>query len=374
MKHDLKRVKALDGIRGLAAIMVFFSHFAVMFYPAFYWSDKDISHCNNIDFFIGQTPFSFLCNGNSGVMIFLMLTGFGSYMIRGGVTKYISLRYLKLLIISIISSCPIYLLYQIGLVRYQQIENILSTPWLIGWNPVDKPYISPLLANPLSSLTAYNGVLWTMPYIFWSSMIAVLLYVMHENCRNRYILYILFAIIFINMGEVYYIPCTLGALFADQYLSLTEKSISSLKGGLICLLGIYLCAYPTGEAPVLFVYAFLPYRFYAYYHIAGAACLIYAALYCSPIKHCMESSFMQFLGKYSMQIYVVHYGILISFSAWMFGSMNDTLSYNITCLAVFIATAVLVMGTALLCAKLIAPIFRLLDMGYDKLLGLQNNK
>lgn len=87
MKHDLKRVKALDGIRGLAAIMVFFSHFAVMFYPAFYWSDKDISHCNNIDFFIGQTPFSFLCNGNSGVMIFLMLTGFGSYMIRGGGNK-----------------------------------------------------------------------------------------------------------------------------------------------------------------------------------------------------------------------------------------------------------------------------------------------
>lgn len=83
----MKRVKALDGIRGIAAIMVFFSHFAVMFYPAFYWSNKEISHCNDIDFFIGQTPLSFLCNGNSGVMIFLMLTGFGSYMIGSGGNK-----------------------------------------------------------------------------------------------------------------------------------------------------------------------------------------------------------------------------------------------------------------------------------------------
>lgn len=82
-----KRIKSLEGVRGMAAIMVYFSHFAVMFYPAFYWSDKNISHCGGVDLLIGQTPFSFLLNGNSGVMIFLILTGIGTYMMRGGGRK-----------------------------------------------------------------------------------------------------------------------------------------------------------------------------------------------------------------------------------------------------------------------------------------------
>lgn len=367
-----KRIKSLEGVRGMAAIMVYFSHFAVMFYPAFYWSDKNISHCGGVDLFIGQTPFSFLLNGNSGVMFFLILTGIGTYMMRGGV-KNLTLRYIKLLVIALFSSLPVYILFQLNLTYYQQIENILLTPWFGGWNPIEKSYLSLLMANPLSSLTTYNGVLWTMPYFFWSSIIAALLYVMSLNCRNQYILYILFTIVFINMGEVYYIPCILGVFIANRYAMAAEKRLSFPKGALLFLLGIYLCAYPTGGVPVLWIYSFLPYKFYAFYHMFGAFCLIYAALYWSPVKHCMECSLMQFLGKYSMPIYVVHYGILISFSAWLFRVLNNSLSYNVSVILVFLATSVAVMVIAYIISKIMGLVFRLLGIVYDRVLGQQNN-
>lgn len=82
----LERKKSIEGIRGTATIMVYLSHFAVMFYPAFYWGGRGRSHCNGMDILIGQTPLSFILNGNSGVMLFLMLNGFCTYLVccQGG--------------------------------------------------------------------------------------------------------------------------------------------------------------------------------------------------------------------------------------------------------------------------------------------------
>lgn len=33
----MKRIPCVEGVRGLASVLVLFSHIGVMFYPAFYW-------------------------------------------------------------------------------------------------------------------------------------------------------------------------------------------------------------------------------------------------------------------------------------------------------------------------------------------------
>lgn len=96
----MKRINSLEGLRGIAALMVLFNHLGVMFYPAYYWGAEEIGgHCEFIEYYLGQTPLSFLFAGHSAVMIFFVLTGFGSFMVcdkgRAQCVKYASLRFLN---------------------------------------------------------------------------------------------------------------------------------------------------------------------------------------------------------------------------------------------------------------------------------------
>lgn len=36
----MKRINSLEGLRGIAVLMVLFNHLGVMFYPAYYWGGQ----------------------------------------------------------------------------------------------------------------------------------------------------------------------------------------------------------------------------------------------------------------------------------------------------------------------------------------------
>ena len=156
MQVNSGRVKSIEGVRGLAALVVLVHHFAVMYYPAYYWGGMERSHYNSIDIWLGQTPLSFFVNGNSGVMIFLVLTGFGTYMIcgkgAGAYIKYLVLRYIKLLILAVFASVFVWLLFCTDLTFFQDIIGELRTPWFDNWNPQTYSYTSLLKENPIVSL------------------------------------------------------------------------------------------------------------------------------------------------------------------------------------------------------------------------------
>lgn len=37
----MQRINSLEGLRGIAALMVLFSQLGVMFYPAYYWGTEE---------------------------------------------------------------------------------------------------------------------------------------------------------------------------------------------------------------------------------------------------------------------------------------------------------------------------------------------
>ena len=356
------RLKSIEGIRGIATLMVFFSHFAVMFYPAFYWGGTERSHCNDFDIWIGQTPISFFLNGNSGVMIFLILTGFGTYMLccksMKDCARYISLRYFKLFILTFIASASVWLLFKWDLVFALDIDEELLTPWFGNWNPMEDSYFSLVLQNPLESLATYNGVLWTMKYMFVGTIVSVVMYLLSVNCAKPYLVYFLSIVVLVNMKETYYIPCVLGVFLADVYNNNKSKRINLPWGIVLAVLGIYLCAYPTGMEPTLPIYSFLPYEYCHYYHILGAGSLVYISLFWPFCVQFLEKKFFQIFGKHSMSIYVLHYGIIISFSAYLYTKLCDIISYNITVILIFIFTSCIVMFTSCILSKLVNIIFK----------------
>lgn len=359
-----ERLECIEGMRGFAAIIVFMHHFAVMFYPAFYWGGEEKSHCNGIEIWIGQTPFAFLLNGNSGVMLFLMLVGFGTYMVcRRGVNayrRYLVLRYFKLVFLAIIASAFVWILLRANLTFYQDVIGEIYTPWFDNWNPKELNYFSILKENPLISLQKYNNTLWTMQYIFMGSILCVVLYIICENCRGRYWIYLLSIIVLINMLQVYMIPCVVGFVLADLYSHNVGYKLKIGTRILLTVLGVYFCAYPTGVAPTLAVYSILPFKYCLYYHIIGVGCLIYVVLFGTFLSKFLKSRILQLCGKYSMSVYMVHYGVLISYSAWLYSILSDYVDYNCVALYNLITTTCVVALTA-------ASVQKASDFIYDKM-------
>ena len=394
----IKRVVGIEGLRGLAGMIVFFSHFGLMFYPAYYWG-IELCHFRDLDYKFGQTPLAFIVNGNSAVLMFLMIAGFGTYYVyqKGMVKirKYLVLRYFKLVVMAMASVLLTWVLVKTGLTFYQGIMQELKSPCYDTFNPLQLSPKIVLMYSPLSSSVMYNGALWTMPFFFYGAILSVLLCFLSDGVKKRIWIYIVAVAIVLNLQQLYYLACIVGVALADFYNSvlLTRKEIaadshaadaakapsqrnyfSRCMGFVFVLLGIYLCAYPTGAAPTTRIYSWLPFAYCFYYHLIGTTLLILAILLDKWIERVMSMRMFQFLGKYSMAIYLVHSSVLISFSPWMYTILRTRLSYNRNVFYVFIASNIVVLAGAVVFKRIIDMIYLLVDKVYEWVLPADLNK
>ena len=76
MTKTVSKIAYLDGIRGVAAFLVFFHHFLLAFYSAYYTFDLNASNLPGWEVRYGQSLFSVITNGHFCVCIFFVLSGF----------------------------------------------------------------------------------------------------------------------------------------------------------------------------------------------------------------------------------------------------------------------------------------------------------
>ena len=162
-----------------------------MFYPAYYWAgiEETGRHCELIEYYLGQTPLAVLFAGHSGVMIFFILTGFGSFLVcekgREQRVRYASLRFFKLAVLLMLSTMIIGVLLEFNFTFYNDIVNYTCSPWIQGWGTVlEHNVVKFFFGNWFTTGSAYNPTLWTIPYIFMGSAICVMLYVLWCNLKK----------------------------------------------------------------------------------------------------------------------------------------------------------------------------------------------
>lgn len=368
------RIKSIEGCRGLAAIIVMLTHFFVMFYPAIYWGTEYTHLKQGLDYRLGQfLPFP---SADSGVTLFLLITGFGSYIAidsrRIDIRKYLFLRYPKLLVLTLLGALPVVLLLHGGLVFVSDIADSLHTPWFNGWPPVDASLGQLILHNPIGAFVVYNNVLWTMPYFFYGAMLSfVLTSIFSGSLRQNFYVSLAAAMIVVNISQYYYMACIAGTFLGFCYKHRNDIfKFSRLQKIIIFLWALYFCSYPTGiigPEGIFWRHGFE--QAYIFYHVAGSILFVLLTLVpCSLAGHVMESKLFQWLGRYSMGIYLIHYSILVSPIAWLYSYLpaESYLGKIAMLLPVYIGLglmagmAVQAIGNYLFCLldKLYACIFR----------------
>lgn len=350
MKSSFGQIKALNSVRGLAALIVVFSHFAGLFYPATVHGSSQVIH-TRFDVLIHETPLRFFFAGTFAVTIFFILSGFVLTL------KYLSgrqkslfssavKRYFRLMPVALVSVLFAYFLVASGLsVTLNGSKEVLAQH---NFNPT---FLDAFIQGTVGVFTMdsrgvkfYNPVLWTLYYELLGSMLVFGLATMSRGQPKRWLLYIIALLAFSTTSFVGFI---VGLILADIYVTkpnwyekVRDMSVWYKVGLLI--IAFCIAGYPGHTPDSIGNY----WRMFTIIQdevvldrsllqlIAGTI-IIVLTLSWGRLSRLLEARPLLWLGKISFTLYAVHLLFIYSFSIKFFSMFSHHFNYNISFLLTF---------------------------------------
>lgn len=357
----MRHFKELEGLRGLAAVIVVLYHFLLSFYLlAFFGSAGNPSvmqHTRFEDNLYGN-PVMALLSGTFAVAIFFVLSGFvlsikffqtkDPSVIKSLATK----RYTRLMLPALASVLICYLLIKLGASHTSQAAVVTQSGWLaMNWAFV--PSLFDAVRNAVwgifvSGQSAYNNVLWTMTSEFVGSFLVFGFALLFAHSKHRWFAYALLLIILFN---TWFIPFIVGMIFADLY---SKGYLRPRKRGLSAVLlvsvAIFCGGFPVGAVTNTIYSALgLPVttgiNSFVLYTTIGASIAVFTVLTTTQIAKLFSMKYISILGRYTFSLYLVHIPILFTMTTGLFLYFHQFMGYNRS-VAVAIACSVPVLAVA----------------------------
>lgn len=325
--------RSADGLRGVAAFSVAIMHFIAAFlpmvlhntYPAIFAENKS----PDTAFKIVTSPLATLFyNGHLAVLIFFVLSGYvltlpyfdapGGAMLT--LKKRLWSRYLRLNIPIAGATLLSFAVYKFGLYSNVQASEISgSFIWLKSFYPNDISSVVAAKDAFYDSIVNGDGKLipplWTLKIEFIGSIFLLLFYISKPPSKTLVPSLLVFFLLYVLFGQdsIYYY-----AIFFGSYL---HTSPASSKFALFAV-GLYFGSFQLNSI----AYDFLPstalnghdaWEKAAFYRTIGAV-LITAAVVKGFGARFFGSKAIQFLGKISFSLYLIHFIILCSLSSYLY--------------------------------------------------------
>ncbi|MEN9548820.1 MAG: hypothetical protein RIR12_1411 [Bacteroidota bacterium] len=310
------RFEYLDGLRGIAALLVVFWHFRQLFVSNILNTNLFTKFWNLFDVFF--------LTGTFAVQLFFVLSGFvlsyGALNSKSFIYKQLTKRAFRLIFPVFITSVIYYFFLRKGLIVYNSdyaeayIKGIGIDNFLL-WNTIFnfKTFIvlffrDFLLFGDWSFNLNINSALWTIPIELYWSYVILLTQLLITKISNKGIkvatltICMLFGAFFAAFkGFEFGILFLSGSLFAFFHKNLCTISFNWLvKIGLLIIVIIV--------------------SFFARFWLSNvfAILLLGGALHITILREFLSSKIFVFLGKISFSLYLLHMLPLGSIVAWLF--------------------------------------------------------
>ena len=333
--------RSADGLRGMAAFNVAICHFVSAFLPAMLHKNYPSIFSESIEKsaifdFLTSPPVTLFFNGNFAVVLFFVLSGYVltiPYFAKNEKTviqKRLWARYLRLNIPIAAAIFLSYAVYKSGLYVNLQASEASGSTWLGNYYKEGISFSSVLkdasFASILFGVGTFIPPLWTLKIEFIGSLYLLLFYMVKPRHKTILPMAVVFLFLAANHGgdAIYFMGIFAGSLF----------NMFKLKRGLVPLsffLGAYFGAF---QFKSLF-YEFLPsVSFFGIsssadkniYNTVGAILMTVAVINGFGRKF-FEFRFIQFLGRISYSMYLLHFIILCSLTSFVYVLLpNDNLS------------------------------------------------
>lgn len=330
------RLAALDGLRGIAAVIVVLSHaLLITTYADRYVAVLHGEGTDPIAKVIANTPLRFLVMGNEAVVIFFVLSGFVLTlpMLRGrglNLWAYYPRRILRLwipLAASVIFAGVIIILTT-------QNPSDASSAWV---KQHSFPSLDPRkLLDAVMIITgdpAINNPLWSIKWEMLFSLLLPVAFLLALRVTRNYWLVIVGAAIVTGIGipstvmAVKYMPMFFVGCLVAKIVHTRGVASRPIAAWMLVLGGGVLIGIPD-VARILRLPDIAQALSYGSVTV-GAAMIVYALTIPSGITTCFASRPVRFLGRISFSLYLVHAPILIGAVHVMPSNPNATLFFSI---------------------------------------------
>jgi peptidoglycan/LPS O-acetylase OafA/YrhL len=330
MKRD--KLLFLEGIRGVAAIIVFLCHLRNTFIIDL---DKKIylflvGHTNSI--FISKTIYgllNILLDGNLAVFIFWFMS---AYVIsirlfqekdKDYLVSAFSKRYIRLLIPSAVSVffayCLMKLDFMYNIQLSKQFGHLYDDGWLgsqYGFTPSFLGAIRSGLFDTFFSFNAtinYNSSLWSMNPELFGSLFCFGLFAVYGTNTRRYYIYLLIILIAYKLHINFLQTFLIGFFICDIDYSSNDlkKYLDPLESVLSKWYISYLLFF------VLLIIAGIN-GFWIFSNTTISALLVFVIMKSKALKHLFEMKPIVWLGKISFSLYLIHIPLICSLSCYLY--------------------------------------------------------
>lgn len=332
----------LEGLRGVAALIVVFCHFKNAFaHKADIWWFQKVEHWTGSILMadIAQSFLNVFFDGFLAVYVFYFMSAyvisiklFNKEKSRNYLISAITKRYFRLAIPVLGSILFAFILMKLGFM-YNKNPNVLFyngtyNEWLGSFYLFDPNFLG-ALKNALwdsffnyKTSTSYNPVLWTMNPELYGSMFCFLLFAVFGKNRFRYYIYGACIVLFSYLFEFWMVTFILGLWFCDMnygnhkrtqlVLDRLEKVFSN-KYWISAILAV-----------VLFYLAGKP-NFFGVTDAFLSPLIVILIMHTPYLKRFFSWKPFVWLGKISFGLYLVHLPIILSFSSFLFITLNVSL-------------------------------------------------
>ena len=338
MAERHERLVSLDGLRGIAALVVLLHHSALTFpsFAATYFVDEPPEPGSPL-WWLVATPLKLLTAGSEAVMVFFVLSGLVvalPAMRNPGFSwaKYYPQRLLRLGIPVVLSV----FLAAFWVALLPQDASVATSEWTarsassgVGWTEVARSL------DLVRGSTHINNPLWSLQ---WEVIFSLLLpvYVLLSLSLRRWAPWVLVvATVGIGIGSYagapgmrYLLAFALGTVLAANLDRLRRVAIrighrrfadvwfaGILVAGLTLLVSKWLLWPLAPEDQVVESVG-------RALSGAGAAAIVFSAAFWSPVKRALSTPFSQWAGRISFSLYLVHVPVILFFS-FLFGRGSE---------------------------------------------------
>jgi len=363
-----KKIKYLEGIRGVAAILVVLHHFLLAFFPAYYFGgDPKTAHLpHQLELLYWQNPLSVITNGEFMVALFFVLSGYvlsRSYFQKPELETLVSgasRRFLRLYIPLAFALILAFIVLRCSFGLIPKTVSITNSNWLSETVPGDhsiKTFLSHLLYLTMFNIDGtYVTSTWTISIEFYGSIMVFALLALTHRTRAKWIPFITTGLVaYFGFNDVY-IAFIIGiCLNYLERIPLDSIKLRWLWVSLLLIIGLFMGGFPTWqwnpERETFYHFATAPWLVNnsRTIHLLGAALVIIAAMLSKTFQKIFSGKLFIFLGDISFSAYLIHPVIIATISLWVFLTMlNATHHYS---LSVFISLLATIVATSIV-AKL----------------------
>lgn len=289
------RMIYLDGLRGVAAAVVFFGHllFAI---------NKGI----------------WVLNGNAAVCVFFVLSGYVlSDLTRRSPLNFLAQatrRYTRLVFPMLITSAFAWALLALGAYRNVEAATITGSDWLASWYRFEPSFfgmISEMFYGVFASgESAYNCNLWTMRPELIGSLCVFLIGVVTPLRAARALCYLALGAWF---WSNYILLFSVGALICEFQTEIASVARRTIVKALLLAAGVFFCVATEDALAKLHFPELDALR----WHMFGATLVVLSVLTWPFLQNILGNSVGRWLGRISFTLYLIHVPIICSLTSWI---------------------------------------------------------